>query len=339
MTDHLPVGKLPPELLASLLGRAPCGDPRVLVGPGPGLDCAVVDTGGDRLLVLKSDPITFVADDLGEYLVRINTNDIATTGAEPSWLLLTLLLPEAATSPERAEALGEQVFAACRAAGIAVVGGHTEVTHGLDRPIAVGALVGEVARDRLVTPRGARPGDRILITKGVPIEGTAILAEEFGDRLAGVLSPAELAEARGYLSDPGLDVLADARCALEAGQVTAMHDPTEGGVATALWELAEACGQTLVVDPERIPVPDLARRVCAAFGLDPLATIASGALLLTCPPEASAAIETALDAAGIASRDIGEVVAGEPRVRRPSAQGGAVLARPDRDAIGGVYEA
>ena len=339
MTDNLPVGKLPPELMASLLGRAPCTDPRVLVGPGPGLDCAVVDTGGDHLLVLKSDPITFVADDIGEYLVRINSNDIATTGAEPRWLLLTLLLPEDATPPERAEVICEQVFAACREAGIAVIGGHTEVTHGLDRPIAVGALLGEVARHRLVTPRGARPGDRILITKGVPIEGTAILAGEFGDRLANALSAAELAEARAYLTKPGLDVLADARCALGAGRVTAMHDPTEGGVATALWELAEACGHTLVVAPERIPVPDLARRVCAAFGLDPLATIASGALLLTCPPADAEPIAGALAEAGITCRDIGEVVAGDPSVCRPAESGGGPIARPARDAIGAVYEA
>jgi hydrogenase maturation factor len=339
MDESLPVGKLPHELMASLLAQAPCEDPRVLVGPGPGLDCSVVDAGGERLLVFKSDPITFVADDLGEYLVRINTNDIATTGAEPRWLLLTLLLPEAATTRERAEAITGQVYAACRAAGIAVIGGHTEVTHGLDRPIAMGALVGEVAREALVVPSGAAPGDRILLTKGVPIEGTAILAGEFGERLQGVLSEAELAEARAYLSEPGLDVLADARAALAAGRITAMHDPTEGGLLTALWELAEASGYTLEVAPERVPIPDLARRVCAAFGLDPLATIASGALLLTCPPADAEAIGAALAEAGIACNDIGEVVGGGPVVRRPVAAGGGAIPRPSRDAIGEVYEA
>lgn len=338
MSESLPVGKLPYELMASLLAQVPCPDPRVLVGPGPGMDCAVVDAGGDRLLVFKSDPITFVADDVGEYLVRINTNDIATTAAEPSWLLLTLLLPEGQTPPERARAINEQVFEACRQAGIAVIGGHTEVTHGLDRPIAVGALVGEVARDRLVTPRGATPGDRILLTKGVPIEGTAILAGELGERLTGVLSPEELARAKGFLTDPGLDVLRDARVALGAGRVTAMHDPTEGGVATALWELAEASGRALEVAPERIPVPELAQRVCRAFGLDPLATIASGALLLTCPPSEAEAIRAALVDAGIACSDIGVVKTGPPGVHRDSEGGGGMLARPDRDDIGRVYE-
>ena len=339
MSESLPVGKLPYELMASLLARAPGGDPRVLVGPGPGMDCAVVDAGGDRLLVFKSDPITFVADDVGEYLVRINTNDIATTAAEPSWLLLTLLLPEGKTPPERAEALNEQVFEACREAGIAVIGGHTEVTHGLDRPIAVGALVGEVARDRLVTPRGAAPGDRILLTKGVPIEGTAILAGELGERLAGVLSPEELARARHFMTDPGLDVLRDARVATGAGRVTAMHDPTEGGVITALWELAEASGRSLEVTPERIPVPDLAQRMCQALGLDPLATIASGALLLTCPPAEAQAIEDALAGAGIACSDIGTVKPGPATVYRFTEAGGGPIDRPERDEIAKVYEA
>ncbi|MEF8793291.1 AIR synthase family protein [Thiohalorhabdus sp.] len=338
MSESLPVGKLPYQLMASLLARAPCEDPRVLVGPGPGMDCGVVDTGGDRLLVFKSDPITFVADDVGEYLVRINTNDIATTAAEPSWLLLTLLLPEGGTPPERAQAINDPIFEACRKAGIAVIGGHTEVTHGLDRPIAVGALVGEVSRDRLVTPRGAMPGDRILLTKGVPIEGTAILAGELGDRLTGVLSGEELARARDFPTDPGIDVLEDARVATGAGRVTAMHDPTEGGLATALWELAEASGRSLEVDTERVPVPDLARRVCRYFGLAPLATIASGALLLTSPASEAEGIGQALAEAGIPCSDLGEVKADPTAVSRAGEAGGGPLDRPDRDEIGKVYE-
>ncbi len=150
-------------------------------------------------------------------------------------------------------------------------GGHTEITAGLERPILVGTLIGEVERERLITPRGASPGDRILLTKGVPIEATAILAREFPERLNGVLNPDELQQARDFLHDPGISVLREARLAVQAGRVTAMHDPTEGGVACALWELAEASDRSLVVDPATIPVPALAARVCQAFGLDPLA--------------------------------------------------------------------
>jgi hydrogenase maturation factor len=332
MGEALPGGKLPPALLARLIAAAPVTDPAIHLAPGPGLDCAVLDL-GDRLLVLKSDPITFATADIGWYLVQINANDLATTGATPRWLLLTMLLPEGVTPPQ-VEAWAAQVYAACRALNISVIGGHTEVTHGLDRPILAGTLIGEVARDRLVTPRGAQPGDRVLLTKGVPIEGTALLAREFAPRLVGAFSETELAEARAYLTQPGISVLRDAQVALGAGAVTAMHDPTEGGLLGALWELAEACGYTLVIDPAAVPIPPLAARLCAALGLDPLATIASGALLLTAPPASAPAIVAALHAAGLACAEIGQVAAGAAHITSPAGQ---PLPRPARDEIARLF--
>jgi len=337
MTDSLPVGKLPPDLLARLLARAPVNDPALRLPPGPGLDCAVLDL-GDRLLVLKADPITFATDEIGWYLVQINANDLATTGATPRWLLLTMLLPEGCR-PAQVEAWAEQVYAACRALHISVIGGHTEITHGLDRPILAGTLIGEVARDRLITPRGAQPGDRVLLTKSVPIEGTALLAREFAPRLAETLSAAELAEAQAYLTTPGLSVLRDAQVAVAAGQVTAMHDPTEGGLLGALWELAEGCGHALVVDPAAVPVSALSARMCAAFGLDPLATIASGALLLTARPADAPAILDALNAAGVPGTEIGYVAAGPPQVWHGGAGERHLLPRPPRDEITRLYAA
>ena len=325
-------GKLPPPLLARLLARAPATDPAIVLPPGLGLDCAVLDL-GDRLLVLKSDPITFATDSIGWYLVQINANDLATTGATPRWLLLTMLLPEAC-APEQVEAWAEQVYAACRAAKISVIGGHTEITHGLDRPILSGTLIGEVTRDRLITPRGARPGDRVLLTKGVPIEGTALAAREFAPRLAAVLSPAELAEAQAFLTRPGISVLRDAHLATAAGCVTAMHDPTEGGLLSALWELAEASGHTLLIDPAAIPIPLLSARVCAALGLNPLATIASGALLLTAAPADVSAIQAALVAGGIPCADIGVVQAGAPQ----ACSAAGPLPRPARDDIAPLFD-
>ena len=338
MTDKpLPVGKLPPELLAHLLARAPVADPRVRLGPGAGLDCAVLDL-GDRLLVLKSDPITFATEDIGWYLVQVNANDLATTGATPRWLLLTMLLPEGATTPAQAEAWAEQVYGACRELGIDVVGGHTEITHGLARPILAGTLIGEAQPGRLVTPRGAQPGDRLLLTKGVPIEATALLAREFPDRLADSLTPAELAEAQAYLRRPGISIVRDAAIALQAGRVSAMHDPTEGGLAGALWELAEAGGCSLWFDPTQVPVPPLAARVCAAFGLDPLAAIASGALLLTAPEPDAALICVALTAAGIRCGAIGAVEPGPAGVWQPGPAGREPLPRPARDAVARLFE-
>ena len=160
-----------------MLNKAPIFDNRVLFGPGIGRDCAVVDA-GKNLLVFKSDPITFTADQIGWYAVQVGANDIATMGALPRWYLATLLLPEGKTDSSLVENITEQIFAACREMEISLIGGHTEITYGIDRPILVGTMIGEVARHELVTPQGIHAGDHILLTKGVPIEGTAILARE-----------------------------------------------------------------------------------------------------------------------------------------------------------------
>jgi len=324
------VGKLPPDTLARMLAGAPVDDPRIVLGPGVGLDCAVIDA-GDRLLVYKSDPITFATDAIGYYLVQVNCNDIATTGATPRWLLLTLLLPEGRADQGLVDEISGQVYAACRYMGIAVIGGHTEVTAGLDRPIAVGALVGEVARDSLVTPRGARPGDRLLLSKGVPIEATAILARERPQVLRATLTEAELEAARGFLYEPGIGILGQARAATAVGGVTAMHDPTEGGLVTALWELARASGHALQLDPGAVPVPELSRRVCSAFGIDPLASIASGALILAASAEDAGAVVEAIRTSGVDCAVIGMVAEGAPEVRH--LQTGELLPAPARDEI------
>jgi hydrogenase expression/formation protein HypE len=337
MDKILPLGKLPVELLSRLLDRAPVYDPRVILGPGIGLDCAVLDL-GENLLVLKSDPITFASEEIGWYLVQVNANDIATCGAVPRWLLVTALLPENKTTQTMLEAISEQVFQACREAGISVIGGHTEITSGLERPILMGTLIGEVKRERLITPQGARPGDRLLLTKGIPIEATALLARERPKKARQALSEAELEQASQFLFNPGISVLRDAQLAVQSGHVTAMHDPTEGGLAAALWELSEACGKGLTIEPEAIPIPELSLRLCKAFGLDPMASIASGALLMSAAPEDAAAICQALEKAGIRCSDIGLVEDRAPGVMQRTAQGPKILPRPLRDELTKIFE-
>ena len=332
----LPVGKLPFDLLAQVLAQAHIQDPRVVLGPGIGLDCAVIDI-GPRYLVLKSDPITFATDEIGWYAVQVNANDIATTGAIPRWLLVTLLLPEQQTTSELVARISQQVASACQQIGVSVIGGHTEITTGLDRPILVGTLIGEVEHAELVTPRGAAAGERILLTKGVPIEGTAILAREFAARLQSSLSPVELEQAQAFLYEPGISVLREAQVARAAGRVTAMHDPTEGGLSGALWELAEASGRALHIDVEAVPVPALAQRICKIFEIDPLATIASGALLLTAPVGEAALICVALEQQGIACTDIGEVGPGPAAVWIKTGGTPAHLPRPARDEIARLF--
>jgi hydrogenase expression/formation protein HypE len=337
MSGILPVGKLPVDLLSELLAGAPVSDSRVRLGPGVGLDCAVIDM-GSHLLVMKSDPITFATEDIGWYLVQVNANDIATTGAIPRWLMVTLLLPEGITTVSSVKTIAGQIFKACQDLDISVVGGHTEITFGIDRPLVAGTIIGEVSHDRLVLPNGARPGAYLLLTKGVPIEATAILAGEFPEKVADLLSSAESLQARNFIYEPGISILKDARLASAAGKVTAMHDPTEGGLAAALWELADASRCSIYFEPNSVPVPDLSRRLCTFFELDPLATIASGALLLSVDPDDTVTIQKALEQAGIPCAQIGSIEHGPVGVWQPGKTGRALYPRPMRDEIARLFE-
>lgn len=343
----LPVGKLPPDKLARLLVGAPLPDPAVLLGPGIGLDCAVVEH-GDELLVLKSDPITFASDLIGWYAVQVNTNDIATCGAQPRWFLATLLLPQGRTGEDLAEEIMGQVFAACRQMEISVVGGHTEITSGIERPILVGTLIGAVSRRNLVTPRGAQVGDVLLLTKSIPIEAIAILGREFSQRLEGRVNPETLQRARDCLFEPGISVLQDARIACQAGRVHAMHDPTEGGLAAGLWELAEASQTSLWVERSMIPITPLWAELAGSLDgpeLDPLAAIASGALLLAAEPADAGKIIKALVESGIPCCQIGGI---EPALPLENGQAISVwevdkdvrrtLPRPEREEIARLFD-
>ncbi len=303
----LPVGKLPAEHLQKLLAQYAPLDDRVVVGPRVGEDAAVIDM-GDRYLVATTDPITFATDDMGWYALVVNANDLAVRGARPRWFLATLLLPEGQTTLPQVDALFAEIGEACRQLGISLVGGHTEVTAGLPRPVVVGAMLGEVDKDGLVTTAGARVGDVVLLTKGVPVEGAAIIARDLGTEATRRGVPAEVVtRAARFLREPGIGVVEEARVACRAARVHAMHDPTEGGLATACWELARAGDVGLRIERELIPVLPEGERLCQAFGLDPLGTIASGALLLTVAASDAGAVIAACRGAGIECVAIGRV--------------------------------
>ena len=303
----LAVGKLPPQLLERLLGKVAPTDPRVVMGPRLGEDAAVLDM-GDRYLVATADPITFATDEAGWYALHVNANDIAVRGARPTWFLATVLLPEGGATEATVERLFADLGEACAELGVALIGGHTEVTAGLPRAIVSGCMLGEVEKDRLVTTGGARPGDTLLLTKGVPLEGAAIVARERAAEAGrrGVAVDV-VKRAQDFLRRPGISVVPEARAACGAARVHAMHDPTEGGVATACWELAQAADVGLRVDRERIPVLREGRVLCEAFGLDPLGTIASGSLLLAVAPDDSEAVIAACRGAGVDCAAIGRV--------------------------------
>ena len=309
----LPLGKLPPEQLRSLLKGAPKFDPRLLIGPQIGEDAAVIDI-GDRYLVVATDPVTFATDHIGRYAVHVNANDVAVMGARPLWFFAVMLLPENRTTPELAETIMADVRITCEELGVALGGGHTEVTQGLDRPILVGQMLGEVAPDRLVPKTRIAAGDQILLTQGVAIEGTAILAREKTEQLLGRVDADLLARAARFLMDPGISVVSAALTAANAGgAVHGMHDPTEGGLATGLFELVSPAGLGLQVIRERIPVFSETAAICSALALDPLKLIASGALLVAVAPDGVALARTAIEATGVSVAAIGEV--------RPASEG------------------
>jgi hydrogenase expression/formation protein HypE len=276
------LGKLPAEHLERLLAQFPVSDPRVLVGPRVGEDAAVIDM-GDRLLVAKSDPITFATDAIGWYAVHVNANDIVCTGAEPRWYLCTLLLPGKRADEEMVDEIFRQISAACDEVGATLIGGHTEITHGIYRPIVVGSMLGEVERGQLVTTGGAVPGDAVLLTQRLAVEATAIIARERRDELMQRpdFDPDYLDRCADFIYRPGISVVAAARHALGAARIHAMHDPTEGGLATGLWELAAAADVGLEIEAESVPIYDETQRLCDLYGLDPWGVIASGSLLLT----------------------------------------------------------
>jgi len=338
-TPPLPPGKLPAPLLAELLGQAVPTDPRVLIGPRVGEDAAVIDM-GDRLLIATSDPITFATDAIGYYAVTVNANDIAVMGGTPRWFLATLLLPETGTTATLVQDLFAQIRQACRQLGIALVGGHTEITVGLDRPVLSGHMLGEVTRQRLVSSAGVQVGDALLLTKGFPVEGVSIIARERAVQLAAQgYTASDIARWQQFLYTPGISVVRDAGVLQQAVAVHAMHDPTEGGVATGLRELAQASGVGLHISAAQLPVLPEGALLCAAFGLDPLGTIASGALLAAVPAAQAAAAMAACAAAGIACYRIGTAVADPAEVVLYTGTVSRPLPTFGRDEIVRIFQA
>jgi hydrogenase maturation factor len=304
--QRLPLGKLPPALLARLLGDIPQRDPRVVVAAHPGVDAAAIAL-GDRLLIAGADPITFPTERPGWYAVNVNANDIAVMGGEPRWFLATVLLPYGVDETAVARLFAD-LTRACEQLDITLVGGHTEVSVGLERPIVAGTMLGEAPTGGLITSAGVRPGDRLLLTGGIAVEGSAILAVEARQRLreAGV-SDQLVTRAARLLEEPGISVVRAARTLRQAVPVHAMHDATEGGVATALREMAAASGVGLMVRLDDAVLAET-RAICVTLGLDPLGLLASGCLVAAVDPDDEQRALDALRLAGIDAWPMGEAV-------------------------------
>ena len=298
-------GKIPPEtLLRTVFTNLGKGDKRVLVGPGIGRDSAAVKQNGTTL-VFTADPITGTPSHIGQHSVEVNANDIATTGARPKWYLCTILLPVGARENALRE-ITREIHETAKRLGITVVGGHTEATPGLDRPVISGFMIGE-ARGRILSSEDGRPGDRILLAKTAGLEGTAILARDRTTLLRKRGVPEALLRlARAYQEQ--ISVVEEALLAAKLKAVHALHDPTEGGVLNGLWEMAAASDLGIEVSGEKIPVAPATQVICMTLGLDPLKLMSSGTLLLAVERSNHLTVQRALVKTGSRLTEIGRLM-------------------------------
>ncbi|RLI35816.1 hydrogenase [Candidatus Bathyarchaeota archaeon] len=285
-------------------------NPDVILGPSLGEDGSVVRV-GDKVIISAMDPITGGVKRIGWLAVNINANDVATFGVRPRFFSSCILLPEG-SNEETIRAICNQIDSAARRLGIAVIGGHSEVTPGLKQPIVVGHSIGVTEPGRYVTSGGSGEGDLLILTKGAGIEGTAILATDRYDDLKGKLDEETLNSAMGFYER--ISVVEDAVAAFEVGGVTAMHDPTEGGVAGGIHEMADAAQLGVEVFEDRIPIPDETLEICRFFNVDPLQLISSGALLISVRPKYADRVVDELSSCGIRSSVIGKFLR-DPEVR------------------------
>ena len=303
------VGKVPENVLKrSVFKQIHTKRPEVLLGAGVGEDCAAVKLAPDETLVMSTDPITGTAQDIGTLAILITVNDLASSGAEPVGVLLTVLLPESVEEPELRQMMA-QVEEACAKAGVQVMGGHTEVTPVVNQPVVSVCGVGKVKDGKLISTAGARPGMDILVTKWIGIEGTAILAKEKEEELLTKFSVPFVEKAKAL--DVYISVQSEAAVAVRSG-VSAMHDVTEGGIFGALWEMAEASGVGLEIDMKKIPIRQETVEVCEFFGLNPYQLISSGCMLMAAADGNMLVRE--LTKAGIPAAIIGKATEGNDRV-------------------------
>ena len=298
-------GKMPNALLTRFLEKLSIDDPRVIVQPSIGEDTAAVSISEEDVIVLKSDPITFATNSIGYYAVTVNANDVAASGAAPQWFLSTILLPKS-TEVSTAERIMNDIRNECSAREITLCGGHTEITDAVIRPVVCGMMVGTVPAGSIIDKKNMETGDRIIMTKGAAVEGTAVIAGEFSERLRrGGISESSIRRCLGFLKSIGIQK--EAGIAVDSGCVSAMHDVTEGGVSTALAELSSAGQHVIAVDVDSIPILSETQQICDLLELDPLGLIGSGSLIICCNAEGFKELIRRLDAAGIPAAAIGEV--------------------------------
>ncbi len=271
------IGKVPENVLKrSILKQIKTKRAEVLVGAGVGEDCAAIALAPDEVMVLSTDPITGTTKDIGKWAVMVSANDIASSGAEVIGMLVCAMLPPDISEAELKEAM-QQIEISCEELNIQVVGGHTEITDAVTRPILTMTGIGKVKKDKLLATGGAKPGQDIVVTKWIGLEGTSILAKEKEEELLSKFPRHLVDEAKDY--DRMMSVIPEAAIAVKSN-VSAMHDITEGGVFGALWELAESAGVGLTVDLKKLPIKQTTVEICNFYDINPYELMSSGSMLM-----------------------------------------------------------
>lgn len=324
-------GKVPKSILENIIFRnLGIHRPEVAVGPAAGIDAAVIDA-DNKSWVLTTDPITGARKHVGWLAVNINANDIATFGVRPAYFLCTILLPRG-TSKKIVRDISNEMGEAAQNLNTSIIGGHCEITLDLNKPVIVGCMIGVTEKGKYITSAEAEQGDRIILTKTPAIEGTAILATEKSRQLRKILGAKQLFDAQQFYKE--ISIVKEAVTAFEMGAANAMHDPTEGGIAGGIHEIADASNLGFTIHEEEIRIRPETRAICNFFRIDPLQLLASGSLLIASKPNFESALLDALRKEKIEARTVGEFNP-HPSHRKIIRESGKIenLVRPESDHI------
>ena len=301
--QELKVGKLDSDLLKNaVIDRISLKRPEVLVRAGVGEDCAVIDF-GEYECVLSTDPITAAVGDIGRLAIHISCNDIASNGVEPVGILLAVMLPEGSTEDDVKTIMGQAADAAA-ACNVEIIGGHTEVTPAVNKPVIVSTAIGRGLRGRSASAKNIKVGDAVIMTKTAGLEGTGIIAGDFKEQLKEILTDEELAEAKALLGN--VSVVRDGTVAGSVG-THGMHDVTEGGILGAIWEMCRIAGVGAEIHEAAVAVKDVTRKICAHYGIDYMRLISSGSMIIMAGQEKKNEIIKKLAAVGVEAAEIGVI--------------------------------
>lgn len=323
-------GKVPPEVLKNIVfANLGIADPDILLGPSLGEDASVIRI-DDKVIIVATDPITGSVADVGWLAVHVNANDIATFGVQPRWFLVSIMLPEK-TTPDELGIIMKQIDDAAQILGIAVAGGHSEVTEGIDRPIIAGFMIGIADQGEYVSSSDAQPGDSIIVTKSIALEGTAILATEGEEYLVPKVGLDVVEKAKTLRVT--ISVVAEGIAAFGTGYVTAMHDPTEGGLSGGLHEICDASKVGFEIYKDAIPIDASTKAICDAFEINPMELISSGCMIVCCNEENATEVVNTIQARGVSASRIGKIVQNPDHRIIVTDSDGFTLQRPTTDAL------